>query len=168
MIHPFQITMQPAQPEELNTVMDILDDAARWLHSRGIKQWPYPTPPSEWPRMARHIATGEVYLARLEDGSAVGTLRFKWSDPSLWGDDGGEAGYIHDFAIYSSVHGRKIGAAMLEWAKGRIRSEGKTLLRLDCVADNPALNQYYRSVGLRYRGEAREFNYVASLYEVAV
>ncbi len=168
MIHPFQITMQPAQPEELNTVMDILDDAARWLHSRGIKQWPYPTPPSEWPRMARHIATGEVYLARLEDGRAVGTLRFERKDPELWHDDAGIAGYVHDFAIHDSVRGQGIGAAMLEWAKGHIRARGKQLLRLDCVANNPALNRYYRDIGLTYRGQGHDRNYIGSLYEVAL
>lgn len=162
-----KLTMQPAKPEELKAVMEILDDAARWLHSRGIKQWPYPTPPSEWHAMTRHIATGEVYLARL-DGRAVGTLRFKWSDAKLWHDDAGIAGYIHDFAIHDSVRGQGVGAAMLEWAKEHIRARGKKLLRLDCVAHNAALNRYYRNVGLQYRGQAQDGNYVGSLFEVAL
>ncbi len=162
------ITLQQAQPEELNLVMDILEDAARWLDSRGIKQWPFPLPESEWRAMARHISTGEVYLARRPDGRAVGTLRFKWSDPKLWHDESGVAGYVHDFAIHDTVRGCGIGAAMLEWAKAHVHARGKEFLRLDCLADNAALNRYYLNVGLQYRGRVQDGNYAASLFEVAV
>ncbi len=162
------ITVKHARPKELDVVMDILNDAARWLHERGIQQWPYPLPASEWASMPQHISNGQVYLARLPDGRAVGTLRIKWTDTGLWGDKTGIAGYIHNFAIHDSVRGQGVGAAMLEWAKGHIRAEGKQFLRLDCVADNPALNDYYRKAGLQYRGQVRFFEYVASLFEAEV
>ncbi len=42
---------------------------------------------------------------------------------------------------------------------------GKRYLRLDCMAENPALNDYYRRAGFSYRGERRGDGWAASLYE---
>ncbi len=163
------LTIRPARPEDLDLVMGILSDACRWLHARGIQQWPDPIPPSEWQVMALTIAAGDVYLAFLPDGRAVGTFRFQWRDQELWGEDSSRAGYIHDFAIHDSVRGNGVGTAMLEWAKEHFRSQGKQFLRLDCVAHNPGLNRYYRKLGLTYRGQVDDGDgYVASLYETAL
>ena len=54
--------------DDLDDVLDILNEAARWLTSRGINQWI-----DGFPRelIARNISRGEVYLAR-RDRRAVG------------------------------------------------------------------------------------------------
>ncbi len=163
------VTLRPAEPDELDAVFDILQDAAAWLVSRGIDQWPSPIPEVERLPLARHIAEGDLYLARLQPvGRAVGTLYFRWIDPELWHDEKGEAGYVHSLAIHRSVRGFGMGAAILEWAKAHIRERGKKYLRLDCVADNPALNRYYQERGLVLIGQVQYENYAASLYQVEV
>jgi hypothetical protein len=36
------VTVTPARPDEVPLIMAILDEAATWLPSRGMQQWPSP------------------------------------------------------------------------------------------------------------------------------
>jgi len=54
------LLLVPAQPEELAVVIEILDQAARWMLERGIWQWETPYPPEVWQRMAREIENRAV------------------------------------------------------------------------------------------------------------
>ncbi len=58
---PEQIVIVQAQPADIDAVLDILEDAARWLVSRDIDQWR----PGSFDRhaVAARIERGEVYLA---------------------------------------------------------------------------------------------------------
>ncbi len=69
------LAIRRATPADLDSVMALLEEAARWLRARGIDQWP------EWlPRqpVAEAIERGECYLARL-DGQPAGTLLLRLS-----------------------------------------------------------------------------------------
>lgn len=160
------LTAEPARADDLDLVMEIASDAARWLQARSIRQWRYPFLQEDWDEMAACIAAGDVYLARLGNGPAVGIFRFEWRDDELWHDDRNTAGYVHSLAIRDAARGHRIGAAILEWCKDYLRARGKTLMRIDCVADNPRLNQYYRDLGFTYRGQVDDDGYVASLFEM--
>jgi len=160
------LSIRPALPHELAIVMAIQDDAAAWLKANGIRQWTSPLPRSCWDYVERAIASREVYLACWpECGYAVGTLRLKWTDPRLWPADPEAAAYVHDLAVRRNLKGHRIGALMLEWAKEQARARGRAYLRLDCVAWNPALRQYYEHIGFTCRGEVTQGTYVAALYE---
>ncbi len=166
---PGMLTVHPASPEELSAVVEIYDDAARWLHAKGIYYWAYPQP--RWIRdlVARDIEDGCVFLCRTRaDDRAVGTLRILWADPAMWPEDVGNAGYIHGLAIRTEVRGRGLGVAMLEWAKGHLRAHARIFMRLDCEAGNPGLRRYYERLGFAFRGEAAHNGYVGARYELAV
>jgi ribosomal protein S18 acetylase RimI-like enzyme len=158
----------PARPDELPIVVGILDQAARWMLSRGIQQWDSPCPPEVWQRMAREIENGQVYLARLsEPGEPVGTLRLEWRGVPLWPAEA-DAGYIHSMAVSPAYMGRQVGKQMLEWAIQHIRSRGKSIARLDCMSNNPRLRAYYESAGFLYRGDGLSGAYRLALYELAL
>ena len=160
------LLLVPAQPEELAVVIEILDQAARWMLERGIWQWETPYPPEVWQRMAREIENREVYLARLPGtGEPVGTLRFEWTGTPLWPEEA-DAGYIHTMALKPAYMGRQFVKRMLEWAIARIRSRGKRYARLDCMTANRRLRAYYESAGFRYRGDSLSGAYRLSLYEL--
>jgi RimJ/RimL family protein N-acetyltransferase len=109
------LTIERAPPDELSLVMEIIDEAAAWLHARGItEQWSSPMSQAAWDRMASRIADGNVFLARLPDGQAIGTLRFDWRDDELWRDDPEGGGYVHSFAIRNGARGHGVGAVMIE------------------------------------------------------
>jgi GNAT superfamily N-acetyltransferase len=147
------LTIERAKPEELGLVMEIVNEAAAWLHSRGIIDQ-LPSPMSELVRNCteREISKGEVYLTRLDNGDAVGVFRFEWSDPILWCDDPEGGGYLHSFALRKIAHGHGIGKTMIAWAKEYVAECGKRFLRLDCWGENRALCKYYEELGFTFCG----------------
>ena len=154
-----------ARPSDLGAVLSILEEAARWLASRGIRQWG----PGTHSRglLASRIGRGEVYLFVL-GGRAVGTMVLQWSDEEAWGDVPGDAGYVHGLAIRRDQAGRGMGRELLRWAEARVADAGAAYLRLDCAAENRALNDYYAGAGFRYRGRAHVCGLEVSLYEKTV
>lgn len=161
------LAIEPAQTDDLATVLEILAEAARWLQAKHIQQWQFPPPPEFGQQLAIEIDKGEVYLARtVENNAAVGTLRFAWSDNELWGDETGiEAGYVYTLAIRPSLQGHRLGEALLDWAKIHMRSHNRRYLRLDCVATNLALRRYYERLGFHFCGEATHLDFTGALYE---
>ena len=164
------LVLDPARPADLDDVLEILAEAAAWLAAQGIDQWASPPPPGLRARIAAEIERGEVYIARpLQDGCAVGTLRFEWRDTELWPDAAGDsAGYVHSMAIRPTLRGRQLGEALIEWAKMHVRNRQRHYLRLDCVATNIALRRYYERLRFRYCGEATHGDFTGALYEFDV
>lgn len=138
-----------ATPDDANAILAILEDAARWLVARGIDQWH----PGDFlrPPLLRIIARGEVYLARCADDPA-GTLTLQWEDVPTWGVMPPDAAYVHGFAVGRAYAGLGLGRALLDWAERQAIEGGKTYLRLDCLASNPALRAYYERAGFSLRG----------------
>jgi GNAT superfamily N-acetyltransferase len=146
------LTIRPASPEELSVVMDIYDDAARWLHAQGIYYWAYPQP--WWIRdlVASDIEKGCVFLCRAQaEGRAVGTLRILWADPAMWPEDAGNAGYIHGLAVRTDARGHGVGAAMLEWAKAPPGARGFSCGWI--ARPQPILRRYYERLGTAFRAK---------------
>jgi ribosomal protein S18 acetylase RimI-like enzyme len=163
------LAIRPASQGELSVVMDIYDEAAQWLHSKGIHYWMYPQPLSIWDLVEDDIQEECVFLCRIQaDGRAVGTIRVLWADSAMWPEEAGDAGYIHGLATRTEARGQGVGAAMLGWAKGHVRAHGKKYIRLDCEASNPVLRQYYEKLGFVFRGEITHDGYVGARYEMAL
>jgi GNAT superfamily N-acetyltransferase len=137
----------PAVPADLDDVLDILSESARWLTSRGIYQWI-----DGFPRelIAGDIARGEVYVARRER-RAVGTFTLQWSDEMFWPDAADEAGYIHRIAVRREARG--LGVELLKFAERATTATGRKLLRLDCFSGNNALCSYYERSGFVRRAD---------------
>lgn len=153
--------MSRAGVEDVDEIVDVLSEAARWLISRRIFQWPDPFPRA---RVARLVERGEFRVARA-DGETVGVLALLWSDPAFWGEQPEDAGYVHALAVRRAWGGRGVGARLLEWAEGEIGAAGRSFLRLDCMAENGALQRYYTGLGFEPRGEVEVDDFTASLYE---
>jgi len=150
---------------DLDTVLSILEEAARWLVYRGIDQWQ----PGSFSRqrIADRIERGEMYLAKLA-GQTCGTLALQWADEEVWGDVPGDAGYVHGLAIRRQFGGRGLGRELLRWAEERAALPSKSYLRLDCIAENRELNEYYERAGFCCRGQAKVWGLEVNLYEKRV
>ena len=157
-----RLEVREARVADLDAVMFMLEAAARWMVRRGIEGW---TPKSfSRRRIAGLIESGELYLAVL-DGQPVGTFALQWEDRETWGDVPEDAGYVHGLAVHRDFAGAGLGREMLGRAEQMVFRAKKEYLRLDCVADNAALNAYYLRVGFGYRGRAVVKGLAVSLYE---
>jgi len=136
-----------ATPEQTGQVLAVLDEAAAWLHERGVEQWPVRFEPS-WIEGA--IRRGETWLVNVGD-SASGTVTLDRSDP-LWDGEPTPSLYVHRMAVRRSAAG--LGTIILDWAADTARQEGVDALRLDCVASNERLRAYYEAAGFVHRGDA--------------
>ena|SRR5579862_207457 len=161
--HP-HFTIERATLADLATVIDLYEDAARWLVSRGITQWR----PGDYTqgRARRNIEQDEVYLARLA-GKPIGKLTLMWADPEVWGEQPPDAGYVHGLAVRRSAAGQGLGALLLDQAAQRVAEVGRAYLRLDCMASNKPLRAYYEKLGFAHRGSIYYYHgqWGSSLYE---
>lgn len=165
-----QLIIVQAQPSELETVLDILEEAAQWLTAKGIDQWPpgaFRNGHRRLQSLVDHLNQGEVYLAEV-DGEAIGTIRLQWSDKPTWGDMPDDAGYVHSLAIRRAFAGKGVGRQLLQWAENTVAARGKQYLRLDCMTENQALNRYYQQAGFTHLRNIEGNGWKASLYEKKV
>lgn len=157
------VTLRRTDTARLDDVLAVLDEVTDRLALAGVRQWPRRFPP-EWVRPA--IEGGHTWLADVA-GEPAATLTLTWSDP-LWEDDRA-AGYLHRLAVRRHVAG--LGACLLRWAAGEVERRDRRLLRLDCVAHNRRLRDYYESHGFAHRGDVEvggAQRVLLSRYEVSV
>jgi GNAT superfamily N-acetyltransferase len=135
-----------AVPGQVDDVLMVLDEAAAWLQSRGIVQWPPRFEPS-WIQGA--IRRGETWLVKV-GGTISATVTLDLSDP-VWDGVVGSALYVHRMAVRRRASG--LGAAILRWAADGARQHGREAIRLDCVSSNNQLRGYYEAAGFVHRGD---------------
>lgn len=143
------LTVTLATAEQAGLVTGLLTDAAGRLAEWGIDQWPYPFPEHI---VRASIARADTYLAWL-DGGPVGTLALYWADPTFWGDQPPNAGYVHRLVVAWTAAGQGLGAQLLDWAAGHTSAQQRRWLRLDCGADNTTLRAFYERQGFRHAGD---------------
>ncbi len=163
-----EIAIERARLADTNLLIEIHEDAARWLWARGIHQWEPGTFPRD--RLISRIERGEVYLARL-DGEPVGMAILQEADEDTWGARPDDALYLHGLRVRRAYAGQGIGRTILRWVEEQVAARGRIYLRLDCMADNTKLRAYYEDAGFRCVGEETDEDdpdWRASLYEKRV
>ncbi len=162
------IIIEQARISDLDAVIDILEEAASWLASRGIDQWrPGSFLGSGYEAIAEQVNRGEVYLAML-NGKSVGTLTLQWEDKKFWGDVPDDAAYVHRIAIRRAYADKGLGSQLLRWAEHAAAEAGKTFLRLDCMAENAPLCEYYEKANFECRREIQGKGWRGRLYEKSI
>ncbi|MFJ8589264.1 GNAT family N-acetyltransferase [Streptomyces sp. NPDC093595] len=141
-----------AGEHDLPELVRLRDDAARWQIARGIDQWK----PGELreDHFRARLEDGEVWIAFLGPrGQVAGAFELWWDDPAAWGVQPPTAGYVHRLMTDRRTAPPGTGRRMLTEAERRIAAAGRTVCRLDCLATNPRLREYYRAAGYTVVGE---------------
>ena len=143
----------PARDGDLDRFIGLLEEVADWLHARGIHQWQ----PGSFRVSAEFyqasIRQGEIHLVVVGEALAGG-LRLTRQDPVVWPDvPGDDALYVYNLAVRRAWANQGLGRRILEWTEAKAGSLGKACLRLDCMAHNGVLREYYRRAGFEARGE---------------
>jgi len=136
-----------ATVDDLGVVLGVLNEAAAWLHGRGLDQWPDGFGAA---RIGPYIARGEVWLVRDDDGRAVATVRLTAeADPAFWtaAERAELALYMSNLAIVRTRAGAGLGALVLRWAGDYAARLGYAWVRADAWRTNARLHAYYRGHG---------------------
>src|SRR5215472_2069438 len=145
-----------AEARDLEDIHGLIGEAAGWLQgTKNTDQWARP-----WPnRQARNIRLRQAVDDRLTwmlhiEGHLAGTITIREQGSSdLW-----EVGELLDPAVYVSrlivrrrYAGRKVGAALLDWAGLQgIRKWRANWIRVDVWTTNTELHGYYEERGFSH------------------
>lgn len=155
------LEIRRATQADLPAVLEILNELSAWGAATGKKmEWPLPWP-SDY--IAEIIETGEMYLAYRADQSVdpsmdqaqdapVATFALRSADEEAWGQQPSDAFYVHHLGVRRSQTGQGWGGQILEWSAVHALTNGKSFLRLDCIASNPFLQEYYKKAGFTHVG----------------
>ena len=146
------LTVTQARLEDVELLIEMREEAARWLAEKGSEQWPVGLFPRLTHYITERVTAGEEYLV-CDRGAPIGTLRLQASDEEMWPEAENDAFYVHGLVVRRAYAGRRIGLWMLRWAEDRAAAAAKLFLRLDCVAHNPRLVRYYEEAGFLGRGQ---------------
>jgi ribosomal protein S18 acetylase RimI-like enzyme len=149
--------------DETNTLQALYIEAAGWMASKGIDQWRATDFPAGF--MNKLMKETEVYAVNRE-GVLIGCLSIQWADPFFWKElDSIEAGYVHKLVVKREYSGLGIGHELLDWSANYLKSHNKRWIRLDCMADNAGLNNFYINAGFQFRRRLDGKTWSANLYE---
>ncbi|MGW5868776.1 GNAT family N-acetyltransferase [Streptomyces sp. NPDC055239] len=128
------ITIRPAGPADIPTVLALFDEAVAWLVSQGrTGQWgdqPWSTRPKTVALVEKYLNTGSAWIAEI-GGEAVGTVTLTDGPGAYIAPVDEPEQYIH---LLTARNGTGAGAALLAHAAEETRSQGISLLRVDCYA----------------------------------
>lgn len=146
-------TIVAARSDDLARYLDLLEGVADWLETHRIRQWPRGSFRRSAEYYAQSITQQEVQLAFIGD-ELVGTLRVLLQEPLVWPEIvNADAIYVYNLAVMRAWAELGLGGRMLDWAGIRAASLGRRYVRLDCLANNHFLCDYYTRAGFGDRGE---------------
>ncbi|STO07076.1 GNAT family N-acetyltransferase [Exiguobacterium aurantiacum] len=147
-----------ATQADLRAVDQLILRKAEEFHAAGKTQWQKYLEPSRTDFVRHDVMNGSVYVYE-QEGTIVGAVSLipptSW-DHNLW-DDADAAVYLHRLVVDSGMKGKRVGEQLMRHAL----AETTGSVRLDCVATNEFLNEYYPQFGFVYIGERDGFSLFA-------
>lgn len=167
-VHPTvnaEVSAFHAGSDNHEQIHELVMQTARWLHSKGSSQWGGLLRGEDSHDLAGAISRGDVIMFRQSGipdlaGSLILQQPSDW-DRNLWGLDESNPGtalYLHRLVINRHCAGNGLGSDMMKWIEKGILFSGIDRIRLDCIADNEALDRFYKQCGYTYMGEKDGFS----------
>jgi ribosomal protein S18 acetylase RimI-like enzyme len=139
------VDLEPAVAGDAAALAALRDEAARWLLAAGFCQWEVGEYTAE--QFARSIERDDVLVVR-RCSRIVSTVTIASDDDVIWlGRARSDAAYIHRLIVARSHAGQGLGRAVVAATEELMRQHGARFARLDYVAANPALGEYYHRLG---------------------
>lgn len=152
-------TMKQATETNTSEVKALLYETAKWFENQGSIQWNALLDGHDTHRTEEAIKRGNVFICMNEKDLAGMVMLLEnpseW-DKNLWDlndDEPNDAVYLHRLAINRKYANLKLGHAILRWCRQHILFLERKKLRLDCLANNPFLNEFYEKANFTYFGE---------------
>ncbi|WP_286182541.1 GNAT family N-acetyltransferase [Bacillus sp. ISL-55] len=145
-----------AVKDEGTKVIEMLKKVAQWMREQKINQWQYLLNGGDDEEILEAIKQNETFII-LNDEEIIATftlstIQSDWDRHIFGGDTEEDSVYLHRLAVSPEHIGKGLGKELLNWIEKNFSTD-KTYLKLDCVADNSKLNQFYLANGFHYLGE---------------
>ena len=143
------ITFQKIQIQDLNLVLELFKTAAEKIAKKNVDHWQYwKNPPEEKIRWVKNgIENDEFYFINDLNNYNIGMVRILSEDELYWGKQNIKAKYVHSLVIKEEFNGKGIGKIVLDEVEKNAKENGCVYLRLDAVAKNTKLCEYYENLG---------------------
>jgi GNAT superfamily N-acetyltransferase len=144
-----------ATADDLPVILEMINEAAAWLRTKGTDQWdkPWPNEAARDARVRRGLARGKTWIAE-EHGTPIATITYRQhGNQALWTERERRepAVYVSRLIVARNAAGFGIGAAMIDLAGQRAaRDWGAQWIRIDVWTTNEALRNYYEKRGFRF------------------
>ncbi|WP_408056612.1 GNAT family N-acetyltransferase [Ureibacillus manganicus] len=136
-----------ATKEDSSNVINMLKQIAQWMKDHEINQWRFLLEGGDDEEIEQAIANQETYIvSKGNELVATFTLLSKQSewDSHIWGEDqSSKSLYLHRLAVVPTLMNNNLGSSLLSWIENH--AVDREYLRLDCVADNVKLNNFYKN-----------------------
>ncbi|MDZ5471536.1 GNAT family N-acetyltransferase [Bacillus sp. 31A1R] len=152
------LNIELATVSECEQVINLLKEVARWLKENGIHQWGFLLAGGEDEEIRQAILDKDTYIVR-DNGIMVATFSLyekqsEW-DQHIWGEDSVDSIYLHRLAVLPLYMKKGIGSSILTWIYKNKVAETK-ILKLDCIAANTKLNEFYRKNHFDFLGQTSD------------
>ena len=158
------INLRQIKEAEFDATYEILHESAMWLLSKEIIQWPLDWLESIRTAIKASIDAGLFYAVEIDNNLAA-VCEITFAPEVLWNNNQTEALYIHKLAIRRHYANQNLGRNILHLIMLEAKQRNIHLLRLDCVAHNNKLRQYYESCGFNLKGVVETKDVNLALYE---
>lgn len=159
------IHIEKAHLDDAEAIAAVLQEAERWLASRGISLWSASEIGLE--RIQHDSGHGLYHVAR-DAGAVIGVMRLDFEDPSFWPEVvPGTSVYLHKLAVQRNCAEPGVATALLRYAVEYTRSAERAYLRLDCVSDRPGLRRRYEDFGFALHSLLRRGSRSYARYELS-
>jgi len=150
------LTLRRAAVDDLGVVIQLIEEAAEWLRSRGTGQWarPWPNRAERDSRILAALSQGKTWIG-WDDSVPAAMITADPEEDPYWPDDlrREPTVYVHRQVVRRPYKGVGLGAALLDWAGGTAqRDHGAEWIRVSAWTTNTRLHDYYRGQGFRSCG----------------
>ncbi|CAL2087023.1 GNAT family N-acetyltransferase [Tenacibaculum sp. 190524A02b] len=141
--------------DELPNILVLFKEAAEKIAKKNIDHWQYwKNPPKEKIKWVKEgIDNNEFFFIKDTDKNMLGMVRILKKDTLYWGNTNDNAIYVHSLVIKEQFEGKGMGTKILNMIASNAKIDGVNFLRLDCVANNKGLCNYYEKQGFVKVGE---------------
>lgn len=146
-----------AEMKHFDAMLELFIGAANWLNTMGLSQWKHFLDGYGRDDIMGSINAGTALLIA-RDEEVIGSVTIQLApdewDTHIWRDHSIEDSvFLHRLVLNRAETGKGLGRAILKWIERNIEYPmNKKFIKLDCVGDNPKLNQYYSSNDYSYLG----------------
>ena len=148
--------IEVAREDELEEFHNIIISRCKWLEEKKVNQWKVTSYPIKYDINYFRKHLNKLYIIK-DDKDVLGGFLLKDADEKYWSDSTlVNAYYIHHFATKLNTNG--LGKRLILFAINKAKEDNKEYLRLDCVAENIKLNNYYKKMKFKNVGMKEKEN----------